>query len=152
MNLLNKFIVLVFCCSLVARGGPVIPIAEVFAEKNFWKLRYQLPKLLHVSGANIKLPSGRLVSQSIIATLARQEYEKNKWTLNELFESLGSPDDHIRCISLTLLVDETATTENHPSFLMTLDELKSSGVIAKWKKIVEDTLKQQGDAKLKERK
>ena len=147
MNLLHKIFVLVFCCSLVARGTPGNPIAEVFAEKNFWKLRYQLLSPLHVSGADIKLPSGRLVSQSIIATLAKQEYEKNKWTLNELLESLGSPDDHIRCISLTLLVKVTGISENHPSFLMSLDELKSSGVIAKWKKIVEETLKHQSDAK-----
>lgn len=147
MKLLNKFFVLVFCCSLVARGAPGVPISEVFAEKNLWKLRLQLPEKLHVSGANIKLPSGRLINQSILATLARQEYEKNRWTLSELFESLGSPDDHVRCMSLILLVDVTGISEDNPSFLMSLAELKSSGVIAKWKKIVEDTLKQQGDAK-----
>jgi hypothetical protein len=137
MNSLSRFLALLLCCSLIAQETSSRPVEEVFSEKNLWKLRFELPHSLHVSGASIKLPSGKTMNHSIITTLAKQEYLKNKWPLQELLDSLNSQDEHIRCVALTLLVDITGFSENHPSFLMSREELKSSGVYAKWAKIVD---------------
>jgi hypothetical protein len=137
MNSLNRFLALFLCCSLIAQEASRRTVAEVFSEGNLWKLRFELPHHLHVSGAQIKLPSGKAMNHSILGTLAKQEYLKNKWSLQELLDSLESRDAHIRCIALTLLVSVTGFSEDHPSFLMSREELKSSGVVTKWAKIVD---------------
>lgn len=118
-----------------AQEGPKPSLAEVLREDNLRKLRLQLPNKLHTSGPEIQLPSGRKLSGSVIWMMAEKQQAKTKWTLEELAEGLAHEDHHVRYASLCLLVHETGITDNWPSFMMSREELESSGVVARWKKI-----------------
>jgi hypothetical protein len=115
--------------------------ADAFTETNLRKLRLQLPNHLHVSGHSVILPSGRILACSVLYTVAKKEEERVKWTLDELLAGLSHEHSHIRCAALLLLVNETKMPEDHPSFLMSPEELQSSGVLSRWQKIVSEAKK-----------
>ncbi len=67
--------------------------------------------------------------------IVKKEQARIQWTLEEIVVGLAHEHLHVRCASLILLVDATKIEENHPSYLMSLEEIKSEGVLSKWQKI-----------------